>query len=162
MPISSHIKHNFGAIRSNTVEVWNPTFGILTYRPIHRRLFNGKRRPSPPTFFKANLGVRLFHHERRVFLSWWKGCTLTSVRLFHHGENSGNWERSFCRSVFVVWKWDIRSEKLGTSFSATDANSWKWEMGSTTIQLYGLRCRLFAIKWAVFTYFHELLFIVHS
>ena len=35
-------------------------------------------------------------------------------------------------------------------------------MGSTTIQLYGLRCRLFAIKWAVFTYFHELLFIVRS
>ena len=35
-------------------------------------------------------------------------------------------------------------------------------MGSTTKQLYGLRCRLFAIKWAVFAYFHELLFIVRS
>ena len=35
-------------------------------------------------------------------------------------------------------------------------------MGSTTIQLYGLRCRLFAMKWAVFTNFHELLFIVRS
>ena len=35
-------------------------------------------------------------------------------------------------------------------------------MSSTTIQLYGLRCRLSAMKWAVFTYFHELLFIVRS
>ena len=35
-------------------------------------------------------------------------------------------------------------------------------MGSTTIQLYGLRCRLFAMKWAVFAYSHELLFIVRS
>jgi len=35
-------------------------------------------------------------------------------------------------------------------------------MGSTTIQLYGLQCQLSAMKWAVFAYFHELLFIVRS
>jgi len=30
MPIPSHIKHNTGAIRSSTADVWNPTFGIST------------------------------------------------------------------------------------------------------------------------------------
>lgn len=74
--------------------------------------------------------VKSFYRDEKVVRSRVHVCfTTVKTRAIESAH--------FVVQFFFVWKWDIRSEKLGSSFSATDVKCSLWGTQSATIDFRG-------------------------